>query len=216
MRVDASVKVIKSGGDHIFVNIPLTFSQVDASRWTPLWFLSFAFMPRGRKRKRVTTSTGHLDAFAVGGIAALEREGYSQSEIAASGAVLILCAPPHVLPFHIRLLRGGCGASGRDARLVDSLVFPPTSRDLSALFVVFQRENARAAALDSLTRDFLVKRKGRYFFYCRPTSRQVGALRACWLMLPGMVRERHRRRCCSRGHLNGAGGAGAVVFRTGP
>ena len=118
--------------------------------------------------------------------------------------------------FRIRLLRGGCGASGRDARLVDSLAFPPTSRDLSGLFVVFLRENARAAALDSLTRDFLVKRKARYFFYCRPTSRQVGALRACWLMLPGMVRERHRRRCCSRGHLNRAGGAGAVVFRTGP
>ncbi len=45
-------------------------------------------MPRGRKRKRVTTSTGHLDAFAVGGIAALEREGYSHREIADSGAVL--------------------------------------------------------------------------------------------------------------------------------
>ena len=124
------MKVIKSGGDHIFVNIPLTF-------WP------------GRSTRRLV------------------------------------------------------GVSTNESRF-------------KCPFCCFLRENARTAALDSLTCDFLIKRKGRYFFYCRPTSRQVGALRACWLMLPGMVRERHRRRCCSRGHLNRAGGAGAVVFRTGP
>ena len=39
-----------------------------------------------RKRRRATTSS-HVDAFALGGIAALHHEGYSQRDIADSGAV---------------------------------------------------------------------------------------------------------------------------------
>ena len=84
------------GLNHIFVNIPLTSSQVDASRWTPLWFLSFVFVPRGRKRKRVTTSTGHLDAFAVGGIAALEREGSHVMSVTKASHNL-MCLTCHTL-----------------------------------------------------------------------------------------------------------------------